>query len=487
MQCLSLTSCSGLTGDVGTLVLPEGMRGLHVVECTGLTGKVPQLQAAVSEDKDGDAVKRKSQGVLLGTGGTAKREGGPEARAFADDRLLHDLGLQRPFGEGIHRCIELTRLESNVVAEEFLELWGAYLVRTSQVRPRDHLHWKKIWPRLCLPDDDIAHFNFYLRYSALPDNEIEAWKAEKLDHHVRALATVGPPSVNGVKFRENAKTRERYDERVSISRPVTNHRLRSLLTFPPPPSTVHSPSNRAAHIRGAKAAQSLGRDWLRRKIDFLEAKAQARKAENEADYAAKKAKSDAAAAQCARAAAAADAAADAAAAAERARVVAVAAEWEAYLERTVPTVRADLKGSPPFRDFCQIALMYAAANNNLEIGDGCWRWEGPNKSLSRCVQELIRVGAALDVQDKCGDTALMKAASTNHLEIVQELIRSEYPEANIQAFADDGAREQQVGGHRAGAARDSQRYRKELEGLITPSILACTFTQLDQIGGIVQS
>ena len=42
-------------------------------------------------------------------------------------------------------------------------------------------------------------------------------------HHVRALATFGPPSVNGpsqkVKFKAPHK---RYDERVSISHPVTN-------------------------------------------------------------------------------------------------------------------------------------------------------------------------------------------------------------------------------------------------------------------------
>ena len=61
-------------------------------------------------------------------------------------------------------------------------------------------------------------------------------------HHVRALATFGPPSVNGpsqkVKFKAPHK---RYDERVSISHPVTNHRLRSLLNHPtntraPPPN-----------------------------------------------------------------------------------------------------------------------------------------------------------------------------------------------------------------------------------------------------------
>ena len=39
MQHLDLRYCSGLTGDIGTLVLPEGMQDLHLHYCTGLTGK----------------------------------------------------------------------------------------------------------------------------------------------------------------------------------------------------------------------------------------------------------------------------------------------------------------------------------------------------------------------------------------------------------------------------------------------------------------
>ena len=85
MQELSLSRCTGLTGDTGTLVLPEGMQYLSLRGCIGLTGKVTQLlhdrekEAAVSKDKDGDAVKRKAQGVLWGTGDTAskrRQEGG---------------------------------------------------------------------------------------------------------------------------------------------------------------------------------------------------------------------------------------------------------------------------------------------------------------------------------------------------------------------------------------------------------------------------
>ena len=39
MQDLNLKRCSGLTGDVGTLVLPAGMQDLVLTSCTGLTGK----------------------------------------------------------------------------------------------------------------------------------------------------------------------------------------------------------------------------------------------------------------------------------------------------------------------------------------------------------------------------------------------------------------------------------------------------------------
>ena len=39
MQYLNLYLCSGLTGDIGTLVLPEGMQNLTLSGCSGLTGK----------------------------------------------------------------------------------------------------------------------------------------------------------------------------------------------------------------------------------------------------------------------------------------------------------------------------------------------------------------------------------------------------------------------------------------------------------------
>ena len=39
MQDLNLGGCSGLTGDIGTLVLPEGMQNLNLNGCDGLTGK----------------------------------------------------------------------------------------------------------------------------------------------------------------------------------------------------------------------------------------------------------------------------------------------------------------------------------------------------------------------------------------------------------------------------------------------------------------
>ena len=39
MQHLYLGGCSGLTGDIGTLVLPEGMQYLDLMDCSGLTGK----------------------------------------------------------------------------------------------------------------------------------------------------------------------------------------------------------------------------------------------------------------------------------------------------------------------------------------------------------------------------------------------------------------------------------------------------------------
>ena len=39
MQHLNLEICTGLTGDIGTLVLPEGMQILYLYDCPGLTGK----------------------------------------------------------------------------------------------------------------------------------------------------------------------------------------------------------------------------------------------------------------------------------------------------------------------------------------------------------------------------------------------------------------------------------------------------------------
>ena len=39
MQELYLNNCPGLTGDIGTLVLPEGMQELYLFKCSGLTGK----------------------------------------------------------------------------------------------------------------------------------------------------------------------------------------------------------------------------------------------------------------------------------------------------------------------------------------------------------------------------------------------------------------------------------------------------------------
>jgi hypothetical protein len=43
MLQLYLTNCSGLTGDIGTLVLPEGMQGLNLSRCSGLTGDIGTL------------------------------------------------------------------------------------------------------------------------------------------------------------------------------------------------------------------------------------------------------------------------------------------------------------------------------------------------------------------------------------------------------------------------------------------------------------
>jgi hypothetical protein len=40
MQYLILNRCTGLTGDIGTLALPERMQYLILAYCTGLTGTV---------------------------------------------------------------------------------------------------------------------------------------------------------------------------------------------------------------------------------------------------------------------------------------------------------------------------------------------------------------------------------------------------------------------------------------------------------------
>ena len=39
MQELYFANCSGITGDIGTLVLSEGMQVLYLSGCSGLTGK----------------------------------------------------------------------------------------------------------------------------------------------------------------------------------------------------------------------------------------------------------------------------------------------------------------------------------------------------------------------------------------------------------------------------------------------------------------
>ena len=39
MQVLYLNGCRGLTGDIGTLVIPEGMQDLNLSGCFGLAGK----------------------------------------------------------------------------------------------------------------------------------------------------------------------------------------------------------------------------------------------------------------------------------------------------------------------------------------------------------------------------------------------------------------------------------------------------------------
>jgi hypothetical protein len=43
MQNLGLGDCTGLTGDIGTLVLPEGMQNLYLHGCPGLTGDIGTL------------------------------------------------------------------------------------------------------------------------------------------------------------------------------------------------------------------------------------------------------------------------------------------------------------------------------------------------------------------------------------------------------------------------------------------------------------
>jgi ankyrin repeat protein len=70
------------------------------------------------------------------------------------------------------------------------------------------------------------------------------------------------------------------------------------------------------------------------------------------------------------------------------------------------------------------ALMKAASNNHLEI-----------------TQELIRAGAALDLQDKYGKTAIIQASATNRLEMVQELINAG---AALDMQDEDGETAQQI-------------------------------------------
>ena len=43
MQKLYLNGCSGLTGDIGTLVIPEGMQNLNLVGCN-ITGKATMVK-----------------------------------------------------------------------------------------------------------------------------------------------------------------------------------------------------------------------------------------------------------------------------------------------------------------------------------------------------------------------------------------------------------------------------------------------------------
>ena len=43
MQGLYLSDCSGFTGDIGTLVLPEGMQNLNLVGCN-ITGKATMVK-----------------------------------------------------------------------------------------------------------------------------------------------------------------------------------------------------------------------------------------------------------------------------------------------------------------------------------------------------------------------------------------------------------------------------------------------------------
>jgi len=43
MQWLNLYNCPGVTGDIGTLVLPEGMQNLNLVGCN-ITGKATMVK-----------------------------------------------------------------------------------------------------------------------------------------------------------------------------------------------------------------------------------------------------------------------------------------------------------------------------------------------------------------------------------------------------------------------------------------------------------
>ena len=67
------------------------------------------------------------------------------------------------------------------------------------------------------------------------------------------------------------------------------------------------------------------------------------------------------------------------------------------------------------------ALLYAVSFNRPETSTAI---PSDHSVPSTTVQELIRAGAALDLQNNKGITALIEAANKNNLEMVQELIRA---------------------------------------------------------------